>query len=295
MDLASFNAARGVQRKVSWLHPLTMVFFGVHLVALGAFLLPFAWKWVGLAAALYVGRMFVVTAGYHRYFSHRSFRLDRVSQFVLAFLAMTSGQKGVLWWAANHREHHRYSDLPLDHHSPVQDGFFWSHVGWIISQYYDSYDPKLIPDFHKYPELRFLDRFHVICPITLAAVLTAIWGWHGLIWGFFVSTVVLYHGTFTINSLCHVWGSRRFPTTDTSRNNFWLALLTLGEGWHNNHHWYQHSCRQGIRWYEVDITWYLLSVLSLFGLVRDIRPFRPAAVTSPSPAPAPPEPAPTAP
>ncbi|NUN47538.1 MAG: fatty acid desaturase [Candidatus Brocadiae bacterium] len=293
MDVVQFNAARGVERKVSWLNPLTLIFYAVHVAALGVFFFPFSWKWVLLAAALYVGRMFVVTAGYHRYFSHRTFTLDRVSQFLLAFLAQTSGQKGVLWWAANHREHHRHSDQETDHHSPIRDGFFWSHVGWIISQYYDSYDPKQIPDFHKYPELRFLDRFHYLCPVTLAAAITLIWGWPGLFWGFFLSTVILYHGTFTINSLCHVWGSRRFPTTDTSRNNFWLALITMGEGWHNNHHWYQHSCRQGIRWYEVDMTWYGLKALSFIGIVRNMRPFRHAPeVPAPQPQP---EPAPAAP
>lgn len=255
----------------------------MHLACLAALAVPFSWKLAGLCAALYLLRMFAVTAGYHRYFSHRSYRLGRASQALLAFAAQTSAQKGVLWWAAHHRHHHRHSDMPEDRHSPVRQGFWWAHLGWFLSDAHDGYDPAAIQDFARYPELRFLDAHHWVCPwlLGIATFLVGEWtglgGWSALVWGFVVSTVLLWHGTFLINSLCHVWGSRRFETGDTSRNNFLLALLTLGEGWHNNHHHCQASCRQGIRWWEVDPTYYALKALSWIGLVRGIRPVPAAA------------------
>ncbi|NTW85976.1 MAG: acyl-CoA desaturase [Holophagaceae bacterium] len=256
----------------------------VHLGCLAALWLTFSWKLVALCVALYLVRMFAVTAGYHRYFSHRAYRMGRVPQFLMAFLAQTSAQKGVLWWAANHRHHHRHSDTPQDLHSPVVDGFWWSHLGWVLSDAYDTYDPAAIEDFARFPELRFLDAYHWLCPWLLGALVfgfgiwTGLGGWETLVWGFAISTVLLWHGTFCINSLTHVWGTRRFETGDQSRNNLVLALITLGEGWHNNHHHYQASCRQGIRWWEVDPTFYALKVLSWLRVVRDLRPFPQAAM-----------------
>jgi stearoyl-CoA desaturase (delta-9 desaturase) len=255
---------------------MSALFFGMHLAAATAFFVPFAWKWVLLAVATYSVRMFAITAGYHRYFSHRTYRLDRFSQFILAFVAQSSGQKGVLWWAANHREHHRHSDEEEDHHSPLLDGFWWSHVGWILSDQYDEFDPKVVSDLAKFPEIRFISRHHWICPAALGTGLFLAWGWPGFVWGYLFSTVVLYHCTFTINSLAHLWGTRRFPTKDGSRNNWFLALITFGEGWHNNHHHYQYACRQGVKWWEYDLTWYVLRLLSFVGIVRDMRPWRPA-------------------
>ena len=225
-------------------------FIGIHLACVGVFFVPFHWRYVGLALALYLVRMFGVTAGYHRYFSHRSFRLNRPVQFVLAFLAETSSQKGVLWWAAHHRVHHAESDSTEDIHSPKQDGFWWAHVGWVISNDYDEYDPRLIQDFAKFPEIRWIDRHFWVPPLALALATLALGGIPGFLWGFVVSTVMLFHGTFAINSIAHVWGTRRFDTPDQSRNNFLLALVTLGEGWHNNHHRYMYACRQGLRWWE---------------------------------------------
>ena len=233
-----------------------------------------------LVLALSYGiRMFGVTAGYHRYFSHRTYKLGRVPQFLLAFLAQTSAQKGVLWWASHHRDHHRFSDSEQDPHSPRQHGFWHSHVGWILSAAHTDYDRNGIKDFERFPELRFLSAHHWICPWLLGIFAFELGRWmgvggmSGLMWAFLLPTVLLWHGTFTINSLCHVWGSRRFETTDTSRNNWVLALLTLGEGWHNNHHAYQSSCRQGLRWWEVDPTFYALRVLGWLGMARDIRGF----------------------
>lgn len=246
-------------------------FAAVHVVCLAAFLVDFRWAYVVLCLALYAVRMFFVTAGYHRYFSHRSFKTSRAFQFVLAFMAMSSVQKGVLWWAAHHRWHHRYSDTEEDLHSPIRFGFWWSHVGWILSDTYDKTELHLIRDFAKYPELRWLDRNHWVPPVTLAVSLFLIGGWGALVWGFFLSTVLLWHGTYTINSLSHIIGRRRYPTTDTSRNNWWLAIITLGEGWHNNHHFYMASVRQGFFWWEVDVTFYVLKMLSWARIVWDLR------------------------
>ncbi len=248
-----------------------ILFFLLHVGCLAVFFVPFRWSYVALAAGLYFFRMFAVTAGYHRYFSHRTYKLARLPQFLLAFFAETSGQKGVLWWAAHHREHHQYSDTPQDVHSPVQRGFWWAHMGWILSDGYDDHDPNLIRDFGKFPELRWISRNYLIPPALLGAAVFLLGGMGAFVWGFVLSTVCLYHGTFTINSLAHVWGERRFDTADDSRNNFVLALITMGEGWHNNHHKFMYACRQGLRWWEVDCTYYLVKILGWIGVAREIR------------------------
>lgn len=247
-------------------------FLAVHIVALvGAWIYPPTWTLVGVAAASYFVRMFAITAGYHRYFSHKSYKVNRFVQFCLAWIGASSVQKGPLWWAANHRHHHRYSDQPQDIHSPVQSGFWWSHMGWVLSDAYDETRWELIPDLKKYPELVWLNRFHVVPVVALGLLMLALGGASFVIWGLFISTVLLFHGTATINSLSHVFGSRRYHTTDDSRNNFWLALITLGEGWHNNHHTYMVSARQGFYWWEIDISYYTLTVLSWLGVVRELK------------------------
>ncbi len=266
--------------------PLTVAsasFVLLHVAVLAVLLVPFQGSLLLLALGSYLVRMFAVTGGYHRYFSHRTFRTSRAFQFVLAFLAQSTGQKGVIWWAAHHRHHHGHADEPVDVHSPLRHGFFWSHVGWILSDTYDRYDPKLVPDLLRFPELRFLDRHHWISPwlLGLACFLLGVWtgwgGWATLVWGFVVPTVALFHATFLINSMAHLWGTRRFATRDGSRNNALLALLTLGEGWHNNHHAYPAAVRQGFRWWEFDPTFYVLKVLSWVRIVRDLRGFPSAA------------------
>ena len=252
----------------------TMIpFVLLHAAALLVLTVPFT-----LGATLwffgsYFFRMFAVTAGYHRYFSHRSFKLNRFWQVVLAAFAQTSGQKGVLWWAAHHRDHHRYSDREEDLHSPVNDGFWWSHLGWILSDEYDTYNPKRVADFARFPELRWLNRYHLMPTIVYAVAIYFIGGWSAFVWGFLASTVALYHGTFLINSLAHIWGTRRFPTRDESRNNFVLAVVTMGEGWHNNHHHYMSAARQGMRWWEIDLTYYILRALSWIRITRDLREY----------------------
>ena len=246
-------------------------FLLIHLVCFAAIWTGVPLEAVLLCLALYVIRMFGVTAGYHRYFSHRTYKMNRVMQFLMACLAQSSLQRSVLWWAAHHRHHHKYSDLPEDIHSVKQDGFFWSHVGWVFSPQNDQTDMKRVKDLARYPELRFLDRHHYLPALALAIGCYLWMGWAGLIVGFFWSTVLLWHGTFTINSLSPMFGSRRYDTTDDSRNNWVLALITLGEGWHNNHHHYQASTNQGFFWWEVDLTYYALWTMSKLGLVRDLR------------------------
>ena len=247
-------------------------FFAVHVAAVvGVALLGWSWKGFALAIALYYVRMFGVTGGYHRYFSHRTYRTSRAFQFFLAVLAQTSLQKGALWWAAHHRTHHKYSDTPKDPHSFRDYGFWYSHVGWILAKETEETDYKNISDLARYPELRFLNKWHALPGVALAVALYFIGGMHALVWGFFVSTTLLWHGTFTINSLSHMFGKRRYETTDDSKNNWLLALVTMGEGWHNNHHHYQRSCAQGFYWWEVDMTFYVLKALSLVGLVRDLQ------------------------
>lgn len=245
-------------------------FFLVHAAALGVFWVGFSWKGVLLCLATYYVRMFFICIGLHRYFAHRAFKTSRFFQFVMALAATTAAQKGPLWWAGHHRNHHKNSDQEEDIHSPLQRGFWWAHCGWILCLKYDA-TPDTIKDFSKYPELRWLDRHFLIPPWALALTLLAIFGWTGLFYGFFLSTVLLWHGTFTVNSLMHVVGRRRYETTDTSRNNMSLAFVTLGENWHNNHHYYQASANQGFYWWEIDIAYYGIRLLGLIGLVRDIR------------------------
>lgn len=250
---------------------LLIPFLLMHAAVVLVVLVPLTPRLLLLALATFLIRMFGVTAGYHRYFSHRSYRLTRPSQLVMALLAQSSAQKGILWWSAQHRSHHRQPDGPADPHSPVQRGFWWAHVGWIISNEHESYDPRLVADFGKYAELRWLDRNHWVPTAILATSILAFGGWPAFFWGYIVSTVVLYHCTFSINSIGHLWGSRRFETEDHSRNNALLALFSLGEGWHNNHHRYPNRCRQGLKWWEIDITYRVLKMLSWAGIVRNIR------------------------
>ena len=245
-------------------------FFLFHLVCLGAVFTGIHARDLILCGVLYTVRMFLITAGYHRYFAHRSYRMNRVMQFLMALGGTTAAQKGPLWWAANHRDHHRFADTEADVHSPLK-GFWWSHVGWILCDRYGSvdYDEK-IADFARYPELRFLDKYNLVGP-WLLAIACYLWGGpSALIVGFFWSTVLLWHGTFTVNSLAHVLGRRRYATSDTSRNSLLIALYTGGEGWHNNHHYRPSSARQGFYWWEVDTTYYVLRTMSFAGLVRDL-------------------------
>jgi stearoyl-CoA desaturase (Delta-9 desaturase) len=249
----------------------------VHLAPLGLLWTGMRAGDVALCSALYFGRMFFITAGFHRYFAHRAYKMGRAMQFVMAWGASTSCQKGVLWWAAHHRSHHRYSDTDRDIHSPKK-GLWWSHVGWILCPKYQATDWAMIKDFARYPELVWLNKYHLVPGITLGAGCYLLGGWSAL-WTFFLSTTLLYHGTFSINSLMHLWGRRRYVTTDTSRNSLVLALITMGEGWHNNHHYYQSSANQGFFWWEIDPSYYLLKLMSWVGLVHGLRTPSPRVLT----------------
>jgi stearoyl-CoA desaturase (delta-9 desaturase) len=246
-------------------------FLALHLACLAVFWVELSAAGVVLCVALYFVRMFAITAGYHRYFSHRSYKASRPVQFVLAFLGCTAMQKGPLWWAGHHRLHHRHSDTDKDPHSPHAGSWWWSHVGWILAPDHDATNWNTVRDWSRYPELRWLNRHHWAPGILVAAFCWLVGGWGGLVWGFCVSTILLYHATFAVNSLCHLFGRRRYATTDLSRNNLLVALLTLGEGWHNNHHHYQGSARQGFFWWEIDVSYYLIKLLGWVGLVWDIR------------------------
>lgn len=263
-----------------------IAFAVVHLLPLGAIWTGATlFDWI-LCAILYFGRMFWITGGYHRYFSHKSYKTSRWFQFVIAFMAQTSAQKGALWWAAHHRHHHRHSDQPEDPHSMKLYGFWYSHIGWIIGPDYKETDYKTIGDYAKYPELVWLNKHYLIPPVTLALLVMAVGAWvnggspllmfshygfSSLFIGFFLSTVILYHGTFSINSIMHKFGRQRYNTGDESRNSLWLALLTMGEGWHNNHHYYEVAARNGFFWWEIDLTYYGLKLFSWMGLISDLK------------------------
>ena len=262
-------ASQQFERRVEWLRILP--FIGMHLMCAGVI-------WVGVsstallvAAALYVLRLVAITGFYHRYFSHRTFRTSRAVQFVFAVLGTMAVQRGPLWWAAHHRHHHAHADEENDSHSPTQHGFWWSHFGWFMNRSNFRTRSELIQDLTRYPELRWLDRFDIVPPIALAVLLYVCGGAQLLIWGFFISTVLLHHVTFTVNSLAHRFGRRRYATSDDSRNNWWIALLTFGEGWHNNHHHFPGSVRQGFYWWEIDLTYYLLRAMAACGLVWDLK------------------------
>ncbi|WP_196139935.1 acyl-CoA desaturase [Aliikangiella sp. G2MR2-5] len=269
--------------RFSWLR--ISPFIAIHLSVLLVFWVGFSWIALAACALLYFIRMFAITAFYHRYFSHKSFKTSRFFQFVFAFIGAMSAQRGPLWWASHHRVHHACSDSPEDPHSPKHKGSLWSHMLWFLTNENFATREEKISDFSRYPELRWLDRFEIVAPAFLILMLfltgeylansyqgSSTSGLQMVVWGFCISTVILYHATYTINSLAHRFGKRRFQTKDDSRNNFWLALLTLGEGWHNNHHYYATCARQGFAWYEIDISYYILKLLAVFGIVTDLKP-----------------------
>jgi stearoyl-CoA desaturase (delta-9 desaturase) len=262
------SIARPADERVNKITSIPFVL--VHFLPLLAFFTGVTLRAVVLGVVLYAVRMFFITAGYHRYFAHRSYRLGRAMQFAMALGGATAAQKGPLWWAGHHRNHHKFSDTERDIHSPLK-GFWWSHVGWILCDKFSATDYDGIKDFAKYPELRFLNKHDWIAPWALGFASYLIAGWSGLLIGFFASTVLLWHMTFLVNSLAHVVGRRRYATPDTSRNSAVIALLTSGEGWHNNHHFWPASARQGFYWWEYDVSFYVLKALSWVGLVHDLR------------------------
>jgi stearoyl-CoA desaturase (delta-9 desaturase) len=253
------------------MYPSAIPFVLIHLGCFAAIWTGITLEAIALCVGLYWLRIFAIGAGYHRYFSHRAYSTSRAFQFVLAVMSQSTAQKSVLWWAAKHRHHHLHSDTAEDVHSPRHKGFIYSHVGWIFSRKHDKADLTKVADLARYPELMWLHKYEVVPAVVLAVLCFLVAGWPGLVVGFLWSTVLVYHGTFCINSLAHVRGSKRYVTGDDSRNNMLLAIFTMGEGWHNNHHAYQGSVRQGFKWWELDPTYYLLRALSWTGLVWDLK------------------------
>jgi stearoyl-CoA desaturase (delta-9 desaturase) len=283
VDTQADGAPEGDPGRIDWARALPFAL--LHAGCLGALWTGISPVALAVAAALYAVRMFALTGFYHRYFSHRTFRTSRGVQLAFAVLGASCAQRGPLWWAAHHRHHHRHADDEQDLHSPARHGFWWSHMGWFLTPRAFATDMARVPDLRRYPELRWLDRFDAAVPVALALACYALGavlerlapglgtsGPQMLVWGFFISTVALFHATVTINSLAHRYGKRRYDTLDDSRNNAWLALLTFGEGWHNNHHFYPGSARQGFRAREIDITWYGLRLLAAAGLIWDLKP-----------------------
>jgi stearoyl-CoA desaturase (delta-9 desaturase) len=270
------------EKRVDWFRIIP--FIVLHGMCLAVIWVGWSWTAIIMALLLYIIRMFAITGFYHRYFSHKAFKTPRFWQFIFGAMGNASVQRGPLWWAAHHRHHHRFADQEQDVHSPSRHGFWWSHIGWLTSRANFPTKYKYVAEWAKYPELRWLNRFDTVIPILLALALYIFGallerfaphlgtnGMQMLVWGFFISTTVLFHATVTINSLDHMYGRRRYDTPDTSRNNVLLALITLGEGWHNNHHHFAVSARQGFFWWEIDMTYYLLVFLSWLGIVKDLR------------------------
>lgn len=269
-------------KKVDWIRIIP--FIGTHLMCLGVIWVGWSWIAVLVAILLYAVRMFAITGFYHRYFSHKTFKTSRLFQFTFAVLGSSAAQRGPLWWAAHHRHHHQHSDDEDDAHSPHQHGLLWSHMLWFTNRSNYATRMEYVKDLAKYPELRFIDRYDMLVPILLGVFLFYLGvalnyffpglgtnGLQMLIWGFFISTVVLFHATCTINSLSHMMGRKRYETGDESRNSLLLALLTFGEGWHNNHHYYPNATRQGFYWWEIDLTYYILRIMAVFGIIRDLK------------------------
>jgi stearoyl-CoA desaturase (Delta-9 desaturase) len=272
-------------------HLSTVLTLAMHLAVLLVFWVPWTWPLLLLGVGSYTLRMWAITAGYHRYFSHRAFKTSRWFQFLLGLLGTMAMQNGPLWWASWHRTHHRYSDTPEDAHSPVQRGFWHAHIGWFLDGSHDRPNLANVGDLARYPELRFLDRHKWMPLLAYASGTYLLAGFPGLVWGFFVSTVACLQATMCINSLAHVWGSRRFETGDGSRNNALLALFTLGEGWHNNHHHDMSCARQGLRWWELDVSYLTLLGLEKLGVIWDLRRPRGSRGRAPASAAAVPPPA----
>ena len=266
---------------IDW--PRYLPYLGMHVACLSVFWVGWSPLAIGCLMLTFFARVFGLTAFYHRYFSHRSFRTSRLIQFLGAALGSSAWQRGPIWWAAQHRRHHRHSDRPGDVHSPREHGFWYAHMGWFMTREIYATDRRLVKDWLRFPELRLLDRFNFAAPLLLAAALYAIGsmlavrfpelGTSGpqlFVWGFLISTIALYHTTYAVNSVAHMVGHQRFATKDDSRNNFLLALITFGEGWHNNHHHYPASARQGFYWWEIDVTYYLLRLLAVLGIVWEL-------------------------
>ena len=251
-----------------------VVFWSIQVSALLVFVVPFRWPLIGLWAASHFVRAIGLTLIFHRYLAHRAFRMNRGARFVWTFIGTAAMQKGPLWWAGHHVNHHRYADREGDPHSPAISGFYYAHIGWFLNDTRHDHLPPTNPvirDFSKDREIAWLERFYFFPPLLLAIALYLAGGFPWVVWGFCLPTMTLAHATFAINTINHLSGSRRFETRDESRNNAFTAFFAAGEGWHNNHHRYQRAARNGFYWWEFDPTWYVIRAMAAVGLVWDIQ------------------------
>jgi stearoyl-CoA desaturase (delta-9 desaturase) len=234
------------------------------------------------AFAMYVIRGIGVTGGYHRLLAHRAFKTSRFVQFLFALAGSLAVQGGPIWWVSHHRSHHRDTDTDEDIHSPVTRGMWKAHMGWMITDEAFNENGANSRDLHKFAELKFLQRYYVWLVVLEMIGLFgfgSIWAWvfpesgtsglQMLVWGFFISTVFTWHVTFMVNSVCHRYGSQPYDTKDASTNNVFVGVLGFGEGWHNNHHYYPNSARHGLRWWQLDTTWWLIRLLQVLGIVSE--------------------------
>jgi len=250
------------------------VFWLVQVSALLAFAVSFEWWYLAVWGVSHFLRAIGLTLAFHRYYAHRSFQMNRVARFVWTLIGTAAMQKGPLWWAGHHVNHHRFADREGDPHSPAVSGFYYAHIGWFLNDArHDRLEPNnpVVRDFSKAPEIAFLDRYFFVPPLLLAVALFAGGGLPLLIWGFCLPTTTLAHATFAINTVNHLFGSRRFDTRDESRNNVFTALFAAGEGWHNNHHRYQRAARNGFYWWELDPTWYVIRAMAAVGLAWNVQ------------------------
>lgn len=245
---------------------------------LGTVVALYFWSWQGIASAFFLywlAGSLGIGIGYHRLLTHRGFKTPKPVEYFLTVCGMLALQDGAINWVATHRIHHRHTEVPgVDPHTP-RDGKWWSHAGWILTgtaqQHPESVLRQYAPDLYKDRVHVFLSRFYYLPLVILGVILFCAAGWSVLLWGVFFRVTAALHATWLVNSATHLWGSRRFATDDDSRNNWWVALLTFGEGWHNNHHAHPTAARHGLAWYEVDMNWWGIRLLQLFGLAKRIK------------------------
>jgi stearoyl-CoA desaturase (delta-9 desaturase) len=252
-----------------------VIFWVVQASTLLVFTVPPTWGLVALWAGSHFLRAIGLTLAFHRYYAHQAFEMNRGARFFWTLVGTAAMQKGPLWWAGHHVYHHKYADRDGDPHSPKLSGFYHAHLGWFLNDSrHRTLDPSnpVIRTFARYPEIAFLERFNVVPPIVMAAAMYAFGGWPWLLWGFCLPTVTLSHATFAINTVNHLFGSRRFQTRDDSTNNALTALFAVGEGWHNNHHRYQRAARNGFYWWEIDVTYYVIWTMEKVGLAWNVQP-----------------------
>jgi stearoyl-CoA desaturase (delta-9 desaturase) len=257
---------------MNWFTSLVLVV--LHLGAVAA-LFYFSWQRLAVAAILYyVATGLGISMGYHRLHTHRSYRVPLWMEFFFAVCATLTLEGGPLFWVATHRIHHQNSDQPGDPHSP-RDGAFWSHVGWILFGETNHNNTRMMaryaPDLAKFPFYIWLNNYHWVPIVVLTGILYALGGWEMVLWGICLRIVAGLHATWLVNSATHMVGKRRFNTRDDSRNTWWVAIISFGEGWHNNHHAHPTSARHGLAWYEFDPSWLLIKTLKAFGIARNIK------------------------